>query len=287
MEFYDAHIHFLFKSTRSSIKRSLDYLAEIGLRGFDACVIGEYPRDIATILKMVPEGYHKDISLEVLDNQRDPFPLLKESSQMRIIPYLDARFIENNIEKKIDMYRRMGFEGLKLLYIPEEDDVLITQGMEQAFGRTLKQSEMVTSLLIESAASQDMCVLIHIDLRKYGEFIEEMIKSHPLTNFNIAHFGFSRHAIAPLLEKYDNCYTDFSSLTPFIKKAPGVYKEFIERYQGRILFGSDALIGRPEEAKSALDFFLDYLDDQGLLTKIFNENYFKFHKIERKLDGGR
>jgi len=287
MEFYDAHIHFLFKCPRGDIKRILDYLAEIGLLGFDACVIAEYPRDIATVLKMVPEGYHKDITLEVLDNQRDPFPFLKESSQMRIIPYLDARFIGSNIEQKIGMYRRLGFEGLKLLYIPEEDDVLMTRGMEQAFGRTRKQSEKVTSFLIESASSRDMCVLIHIDLRKYGEFVEEMIKSHPLTNFNIAHFGFSRRAIAPLLEKYDNCYTDFSSLIPFIRKAPGVYKEFIERYQSRILFGSDALIGRPEETKSALDFFLDYLDDQELLTKILNENYFKFHKIDRKLDGGR
>ncbi len=281
MEFYDAHIHFLFKCPRSDIERILDYLAGIGLRGFDACVIAEYPSDIGTVHKMVPEGYHKDITLEVLDNQRDPFPLLKESSQIKIIPYLDARFIENNIEQKIDMYRRMGFEGLKLLYIPEKDDVLITRGMEQAFGRTLKQSEMVTSLLIENASSRDMCVLIHIDLRKYGEFVEEMIKSHPLTNFNIAHFGFSRRAIAPLLEKYDNCYTDLSSLIPFIKKAPGVYKEFIERYQGRILFGSDTLIGKPEEAKSALDFFLHYFDDQELLTKISNENYFKFHKIEK------
>ena len=285
MEFYDAHIHFLFRCPRSDIKRILDYLAGIGLRGFNAFVIAEYPHDNATILKMVPEGYHKDISLKVLANQRDPFPLLKESNQMKILPYLDARFIEKDIEQKIEMYRGMGFEGLKLLYVPEEDDVLRIQGMQQAFGRTYRQSEMVTSLLIESAASQGMFVIIHIDLRKYGEFIEEVIKSHRLTNFNIAHFGFSRRTIAPLLEKYDNCYTDLSSLTPFIRKAPGVYREFIERYHDRILFGSDALIGRPEETKSALNFFLDYLDDQGLLTKILNENYFKFHKIESKLNG--
>ena len=146
---------------------------------------------------------------------------------------------------------------------------------------------MVTSLLIESAASQDMYVLIHIDLRKYVDFMEEILKSHPLTNFNIARFGFSRRVISPLLEKYDNCYTDFSSLAPFIRKAPLVYKEFIERYQDRILFGSDALIGRPEEAKSALDFSLDYFEDQGLLTKILVGNYFEFHKLERKLDGAR
>jgi len=129
-----------------------------------------------------------------------------------------------------------------------------------------------------------MFVIIHVDLRRYGEFIEEVLRSYPLTNFNIAHFGFSRRAIGPLLEEYDNCYTDSSSLTPFIRKAPRPYKEFIERYRDRILFGSDALIGRPKMAKRALDFLVDYLNDQALSTKIFNGNYFKFHKIERKLD---
>lgn len=278
MDFYDAHIHLLFECPRNDIKRKLVYLEEIGLSGFDAFVIAEYPRDIATILKLVPEGYHKDISLEVLDNQRDPFPLLKESSQIRIIPYLDARFIENNIEQKIDMYRRMGFEGLKLLYIPEEDDVLITRGMEQAFGRTLKQSEMVTSLLIESAASQDMCVVIHIDLRKYGEFIEEMIKSYPLTNFNIAHFGFSRRAIALLLEKYDNCYTDFASLIPFMKTDSASYMDFFKRYRNRILFASDALIGQTQTVQDTKQFVSGFLKDPRLQERIFRENYLSFHK---------
>jgi Amidohydrolase len=285
MEFYDAHIHFLFKCPRRDVKRILSYLAGMGMLGFDVFVIAEYPRDIETVLRMVPKGYHGDITLEVLDNQKDPFPLLEESGQMSIIPFLDARFIDNNIEKKIHKYRCMGFEGLKLLYIPEEDDLLKTSGMEQAFGRSPKQSESVTALMIESAASLGMCVTIHIDLRRYGEFMEDMIKSHPQTNFNIAHFGFSRLSIAPLLVKYDNCYTDFSALTPFIRKAPGFYKEFIERYQDRILFGSDALIGRPEETKNTFDFFLGYLDRPGVLTKILKKNYLKFHKIERKLGG--
>lgn len=285
MEVYDSHIHFLFKGSRSDLKGIFDYLAGIGLRGLDAFVITEFPYDSATILKMVPAGYHRDMSIEILANQRDPFPLVNESNQMKILCCLDARFIEKDIERKIAMYRGMGFEGLKLLYVPEEDPVLRIQGMQQAFGRTLKQSEMVTSSLIESAASHGMFVIIHVDLRRYGEFIGEVLKSYPLTNFNIPHFGFSRRAIGPLLEKYDNCYTDSSSLTPFIRKAPRPYKEFIERYRDRILFGSDALIGRPKRTKSAMDFFSDYLNDQVLLTKIFKENYFKFHKMEAKLDG--
>jgi hypothetical protein len=47
MEFYDSHIHFLFKCPRSDIKLIFDYLAGIGLRGLDAFVIAEYPCDSA------------------------------------------------------------------------------------------------------------------------------------------------------------------------------------------------------------------------------------------------
>jgi hypothetical protein len=280
MDFYDAHIHFLFKGSRDSIENIFDYLARIGLKGFDAFVMAEYPHDIETVLKMVPKAYHKDVSLKILDNQRNPFPLLKKSNQMKISFCLDARFIEKDIEKKTAMYREMGFEGLKLLYVPEEDEDLGIQGMGKAFGRSLKQSEMITSLLIENAAFHSMFITIHVDLRKYGDFIEDVVKRHPLTNFNIAHFGFSRRTIAPFLEKYDNCFTDVASLAPFMRKAPVVYKEFIKRYRDRILFGSDALFGRPEEPKMGSEFFMDYLDDQGLLMKIFKDNYLKFHNIE-------
>ena len=77
--------------------------------------------------------------------------------------------------------------------------------MQQAFRRTLSQSEKLTTLMIGRASSQGMSGLIHVDLRKYGEFMEEMLRIHLMTNFNIAHFGFSRRAIDLLLEKYDNC----------------------------------------------------------------------------------
>ncbi len=282
MRFYDAHIHFLFDRPPSDLGDVFVYLEGIGLAGFVSMVIAEYPSDIKTIQKMVPEGYHQDVTLEILARQKEPLSLFNQATNLEIVPYLDARFIESNIEEKIEMYRGLGFKGMKLLYVPEEDSVLMIRGMQQAFGRNRKQSERITSLLIENASTQGMSVLLHVDLRRYGDFISEIIRGHPATNFNIPHFGFSRRKISCFLEEYENCYTDTSSLTSFVKKQPRTYLEFMRRYKDRILFGSDALIGQPETVHSAREFFLNYIDDPELLKKIFNNNYLKFHEHHDK-----
>ena len=278
MRFYDAHIHFLFDHPADDLGATFDYFEKIGLAGFVAIVFVEYPPDMETIQKLNPEGYHEDVNLEILADQKDPFPLFKRSTSLEIIPYLDARFIETNIEHKIRIYKAQGFKGLKLFYVPEEDSALRIGGMQKAFGRTPKESERITLQLIDCASAQDLSILIHVDLRRYGGFISEIIRGYPNTNFNIAHFGFSRRALAPLIEKNNNCYTDLSSLTPIMRQEPRIYREFVKRYQDKILFGSDALIGRPEIVQETTRFVSDLIDDQALSTKTFYKNYLDFHK---------
>jgi predicted TIM-barrel fold metal-dependent hydrolase len=114
---------------------------------------------------------------------------------------------------------------------------------------------------------------MHVDLRRYGDFVEEMIQSHPKTPFNIPHFGFSRRAMALLLDKYPNCYTDMSSLTSFMEKEPASYKRFIQQHQDRILFGSDAVIGQPERVESTLLFMNRFVEETEIFEKLANKNY--------------
>ncbi|MGD9033539.1 MAG: amidohydrolase family protein [Desulfobacteraceae bacterium] len=277
MKFYDAHIHFFFQRPLPDLLDIGVHLEEMGLAGFDALVIDEYPEDLTTIKQMVPEGYHEGITLETFANQKKTFFAFNQASHLKIVPYIDVRFIDTNIPQKIEKYRGLGFKGMKVLYVPEEDNVIGLKGMQEAFGRNRKQSERITSLLIENASKQGMTVLVHADLRRYADFISEMIKGHPTTNFNIPHFGFSRRAISAFLEKYDNCYTDVSSLAAFISKDPRTYLEFISRYQNRILFGSDALIDQPETVQSTMQFFSNFIDDSALSHKILHENYLNFH----------
>jgi hypothetical protein len=273
MKYYDAHIHFFYHCSTDELKHIFKALENIGLAGMDVLVIPEFPPEIETALKMIPGTYHPYASLQVFENQKDPFPALHLTDQLKIIPFLDARFIEDQIEPKVRMFHQKGFKGLKLLYVPEEDLEYRIGGMEKAFRRTRKESEKITALLIESASSHGMSILMHADLRKHREFVAEMIRSHPLTKFNIPHFGFSRRAISSLLENYPNGYTDLSSLRIFMERDPESYRNFIQRYQDRILFGSDAIVSQPEKVQTALEFLERFLENAEIFFKLVNENY--------------
>lgn len=277
MKRYDAHIHFYFAFPTEELKGAFRRLAEIGLAGFSALIFVEFPRERETVLKMVPGAYHDKITLPVLERQQDPFPYFAWAGPLTVVPFADVRFMEHDIEAKMEQLRQQGYRGIKLLYVPEEDRAIGVEGMERAFGWPVRKSEAVTARLIESAASRGMCVLMHVDLRQYGDFVKDMLRSHPRTNFTIPHFGSSRRALSPFLETFPNCYTDTSALVPFMEKEPEAYRSFIRRYQDRILFGSDALIDVPEEVESSLRALERLLEDQALFHKLTCTNYAVFH----------
>ena len=276
MEYYDAHIHFFYQCSFNELKHKFDHLERAGFAGINVLVISEFPAEIDTYLKMIPGAYHPFVTREALVNQKDPFEVMNLPRHLKIVPFLDARFMENHIEEKIKAYRQRGFIGLKLLYVPEEDTTFHIGGMEKTFGRTCKQSEEITSLIIEQASSHGMPILMHVDLRRYGDFVEEMVRSYPGTNFNIPHFGFSRRAMSLLLDKHSNCYTDMSSLASFMEKEPASYKSFIQQHQDRVLFGSDAVIGQPEMVQSTLEFMNRFLEDMEIFHKLVNKNYMNY-----------
>ena len=140
----------------------------MGLAGMNVLAIAESPSEIETALKMIPGAYHPRFNPRALENQRDPFPVLNLADRLKMIPFLDARFIGDHIEQKIKIFHQRGFKGLKLLYVPEEDLEYRIGGMEKTFGRTRKKSEEITALLVENASSHGMPILMHADLRKYG-----------------------------------------------------------------------------------------------------------------------
>lgn len=276
MEYYDVHVHFFYDCSLEELRQRLALLNQKGLGGINVLVIHEFPAERETCLKMIPGAYHSHVTPKALEHQKDPLEVVNLMHPLKIVPFLDARFMENRIEEKIRVYRKRGFQGIKLLYVPEEDETFQIGGMEKAFGRPPKQSEKITSLIIEEASALGMPILMHVDLRRYGDFVEEMIRSHPKTSFNLPHFGFSRKAMALLLNRYPNCYTDMSSLISYMEKEPTSYKNFIEHYQDRILFGSDAVIGQPEAILSALAFMRRFLVDPDLFHKITNKNYLHY-----------
>jgi hypothetical protein len=281
MIFYDAHIHFYSPDLSQDLTAVFAWLKNLGLAGFHAIVFTEFPSDLGKVLKMVPGAYHRYVTLRVFEHHRAPFHLFRRTDGLDIVAFADARFIEADAEQKMKGLWDQGYRGLKLLYVPEEDPGLVLAGMEEAFGRTVRQSEEITARLIDAAASLGMPVLLHADLKRYGPFVEEMVRAHPRIFFNIPHFGSSRKAMSIFLDSYANCYSDLSSLTPYMKKEGSSYRDFIRQYQDKILFGSDALIGMPEHVESSIHFLRNFVDNEEILDKLVHRNYLNFHVPSR------
>ena len=141
MKFFDAHVHFIHQCSMDEIRNKLGLMEENGCGGMDVLVIAEFPPDRDTVLKMVPGEYHRYVTLEALENQKDPFALLNSFCPLKIIPFVDARFIEKDMEQKVRTYRQKGFKDLKLLYVPEEDQLLRIGGMEKAFNERIRNQK--------------------------------------------------------------------------------------------------------------------------------------------------
>ena len=82
-----------------------------------------------------------------------------------------------------------------------------------------------------------------------------------------------------LMDRYSNCYTDVSSLPPFMQRDPSSYRDFVTDYQDRILFGSDGVIDRPEGIESALEFLRKFLDEDEVFDKLVWRNFLAFHHL--------
>ena len=85
--------------------------------------------------------------------------------------------------------------------------------------------------------------------------------------------------MARFIEQFDVCYTDFSSLLPFMQKAPDDYRHFIETYEDRVLFGSDATSDWPDLISEYIETVKDLIRDDVILKKVFRDNYLRVHQI--------
>ena len=110
-EWYDAHIHFFYSCSNNEILAVIRDLEEKGLAGFDALVFAEIPSEMETILTMVPGAYHKNITSQVLEHQKDPFAVIKQAAPLKIIPFADARFVRSDAHQKVQVFKREGISG--------------------------------------------------------------------------------------------------------------------------------------------------------------------------------
>lgn len=80
------------------------------------------------------------------------------------------------------------------------------------------------------------------------DILERTVKRHPKTTFIACHYAnldFDLAKLGELLDKYPNLYADVSARLRYVGTIPRVAAAFMEKYQDRIVYGTDAGF-RPE-----------------------------------------
>ena len=103
------------------------------------------------------------------------------------------------------------------------------------------------------AEENSLPVLYHVNIANYGNELENVLKKYPKLVVSLPHFMVSStnlDKVASLLDRYPNLYTDVSFGSPAffaegfkrISDNADKYIDFMNKYQDRILFGTDMVI---------------------------------------------
>ncbi len=278
IEIYDAHVHYLWRDSLTASCARFLTLREKGLRGMALIIMGHHLSEPKKCFDFIPHSYHDMIGQHLFSNSSSmDLPVNHHFDGIETFPYLDSRYITES-EADLSRFRQAGFRGLKLLYVPDEDKLYGMVGWKKLFNQSQESYEAVTLHMIKQAVEFDWPVIFHADLRLHEEFVRSVLKTYPKHPFIFPHFGFSRKIMARLIEQSSNCYTDFSSLLPFMQKSPDNYKNFIEAYQDRVLFGSDATTDWPDLISQYIETVKKMIPDEVILEKLFRDNYLNIHQ---------
>lgn len=142
--------------------------------------------------------------------------------------------------KKLMGYVRAGSKGVKLY-----------SGHATFYDLPLTDPEMEP--LYAYAQQRHLPVMFHVNLGRYlGEF-EALMDAYPRLTVIVPHLGVSSirlERLERLLRRYPKLYTDVSfGYQPFliaalkrISKDPEKYRQFMQRYRSRVLFGTDVVV---------------------------------------------
>jgi len=278
MNIYDAHVHYLWRNTLEDCSTGFKALREKGLKGMAVIIMGHHLFEPERCFDFIPHSYHQIVGRHFFaDKKGMEVPAGNRFNGLDIFPYLDSRYITEN-EADLSRFKQAGFRGLKLLYVPDEDTTYGMVGWNKLFGKSGRDFEILTRRLIAQAVEFGWPVIFHADLRLHQDFARDILNTYDRHPFIFPHFGFSRKIMAALLEQFNHCYTDFSSLLPFMKKSPEAYQAFIKTYADQVLFGSDATLDWTDLIDDYIETVRAMIDDPILLKKIFQDNYLKIHQ---------
>ena len=222
-------------------------------------------------------GIEKIFCLELVwDGEYDRLCRKLEASDGMILPVgsVDVfRALEPDFEKTVfRTLRDLKAKGCVALKLWKN----MTLMGEERFGRNLRLDDPHFEPLWQAAGEEGLPVVIHVadppcffrpitpdnehytclsqhpewsfyrpglfSFEEHMEMQENVIRSHPKTTFVVAHVGSYAENLAQVsdwMERYPNMLVDVAARLDQLGRQPYTAKAFIERFQDRVLFGTD------------------------------------------------
>ncbi len=230
--------------------------------GFEALAVFPLPGMGAPperVLQLIPGSYRERIDLTLERAARDDLDAWREFQRrwqerprtLELLSFLDVRAWDGQVD--LAPWWGAGHTGLKGILIEEVDDAKMAMpplrhvpGLSPAAYRNAQRA------VFAAAAGYSVPLVYHADLGLHGDFVAECLQAHPDVPVDIPHFGFSRRAMARLLDRFPAVVTDISSLGPHMATDPASYRAFILDYPDRVLLGSDVLASH--DLRPALEY---------------------------------
>lgn len=251
-EIVDVHCHcFAGPDQTEQVNAGLARLREAGVRHLAVMGLANTRLNVEEIWKLIPEGFEHlgdPLFYEVDDLLR-----FSHGSGGMLFPMLDTRCLAGQVAELLQGYVALGFRGIKGLYLADNSNDLHLAGVPEVFGISLERYHQREWQIFAFAEANDLPVLYHMDARRHGDVMRAMLDDFPRLRINFPHFGIGRKAMASILDRYQNVYTDIAYMLPHIQNDPSSYRDFISHYPDRVCFGSDALLYQPEIVLSYIE----------------------------------
>jgi hypothetical protein len=261
MEFIDAHLH--FGGREDEILGCLDIydeLRDLGLKKVYLLCFTTFGLNFSDFIQVAPyharPHYHPDFS--------DSSALLEKAKERMdggnfIVPFLDFRIIHGDVETWLNQYMPSGYSGLKTLFIPEYDDFLQVESPSVILKVSKSNYVDWQQRAMSYGQENNLPLICHLNLHNHFEYAWEFLSNFPDLRINFRHLGFSRRKMSKLFDAFNNCYSDISGLYDHIKNNSDGYRDYIQHYKDRIMYGSDCAWNQIKKTD-------EYLDVVGNLT---------------------
>ncbi|MDT8443818.1 MAG: amidohydrolase family protein [Desulfuromonadales bacterium] len=244
-EIIDVHCHcFAGQEQTDLVSSGLARLRKVGVRHMAVMGLVNTDLRIQDIDKLIPEGF--DNLGDPLFYEADDLMRFSCDSDGMLFPMLDTRSLDGDVPGLLQHYIKLGFRGIKGLYLADDGNDLNIASIPDAFGISLQQYQQREWQIFAFAEANDLPVVYHMDANRYGDVMQAILDDFPRLRINFPHFGIGRKAFRKVLDRYANVYTDIAYMAPHIRNNPESYRDFIGHYPDRVCFGSDALLYQPE-----------------------------------------